>query len=249
VNCLAFFTGNSPVHRVDPRARLLAALTLGISIALSARFATLAFALVCAALLTFLARFNVHPLTHRLIHANVFILFLWLVLPWSVPGRSVLTLAAVPLTDEGLRIAFTITLKANAIVLIFTALVATIEPSHLGYALKHLALPDKLVHLFVLVIRYADTIHEEYGRLRNAMKARAFRARFSRHTLRMLGYLVGLLLVRSMERSERVLAAMKCRGFDGRFHILTDFGFRRSDFAFAILALCQVGVLTWLEFA
>lgn len=249
MSCIAFFAGNSPVHRVDPCARLLAALTMGIVIALSARFVTLAWALVVAVLLAACAELKAGPLTRRLIHVNAFMLFLWLVLPWSVPGRTVLTLSAVPLTEEGLRLAFTVTLKGNGIVLIFTALVATIDPSHLGYALKQLALPDKLVHLFLLVIRYADTIHDEYGRLRNAMKARAFQARFSRHTLRIFGYLVGLLLVRSMERSERVLAAMKCRGFDGRFHVLMDFDFRRSDTAFALVALCQVGVLTWLEFS
>lgn len=249
MSCTTFFASNSPVHRLDPRVRLLTALTIGCIVAISKCFTVLWWALSLAALLAVCARLGVRPLVRRLIHLNAFMLFLWLVLPWSIPGRPAYTLAGISLTEEGLRLAFAITLKGNTIVLFFTALVATIDPSRLGYALKHLALPDKLVHLFLLVIRYADTIHDEYGRLRNAMKARAFRACFSRHTLRTFGYLVGQLLIRSMERSERVLSAMKCRGFDGRFHVLSGFSLRSWDIVFVFMALCHAGVWTWMEFA
>ena len=247
MSCIAFFAGDSPVHRLDPRVRLLCALALAIAVAMSERVVTLAWALALAVSLAAAARLGMRPLARRLVHLNVFVLFLWFVLPWSVPGHSRGTIGGLAVTEEGIRLALAITAKGNAIVLLFTALVATIDPAHLGSTLKRLALPDKLVYLFMLVIRYADLIHDEYGRLRNAMKARAFHARFSRHTLQTFGYLVGLLLVRSMERSERVLAAMKCRGFDGRFHALTGFAVRAADVAFAGVALCHMGAWIWLE--
>lgn len=245
MSCLAFFDGDSPVHRLDPRARLLAALGLALVIALSERLATLGWAVGLAALIAAIARLNPRPLARRLAHLNLFMLFLWIVLPWSVPGAPVLDGLAA--TQEGLRLALDITLKGNAIVLLFTALVATIDPSRLPCALERLALPDKLVHLLTLVIRYADVIHEEHDRLRRAMKARAFQPRFSLHTLRTFGYLVGLLLVRSMERAERVFAAMKCRGFDGRFHSLRGFTLRGADIVFGVVALGQGCAWVWLE--
>ena len=67
---------------------------------------------------------------------------------------------------------------------------------------------------------------------------------FSAHTLKTFGYLVGLLLVRGMERGERVLAAMKCRGFDGRFRTLEDSGFHPRDTLFTLAAGAMA--LTWL---
>ena len=48
------------------------------------------------------------------------------------------------------------------------------------------------------------------------------------HSYRTFGYLVGMLLVRSFDRSERVLAAMKCRGFRGQYWLLDHFSFVAS---------------------
>jgi cobalt/nickel transport system permease protein len=81
------------------------------------------------------------------------------------------------------------------------------------------------------------------------MKVRAFRPRMDRHTYRTYGYLVGMLLVRSLERSERIVAAMKCRGFRGRFYLLEHFAFSRRDAWFAVAAAALGTVLAWAEFA
>jgi cobalt/nickel transport system permease protein len=58
---------------------------------------------------------------------------------------------------------------------------------------------------------------------------------------------VGLLLVRGMERAERVLAAMKCRAFDGRFRELEGFAVRRADVVFAIAAVAHVAAWIWID--
>ncbi|MBR7551292.1 cobalt ECF transporter T component CbiQ, partial [Mycobacterium tuberculosis] len=52
------------------------------------------------------------------------------------------------------------------------------------------------------------------------LKARGFRPATSRHTLATLGLVVGTVLVRALERSERVAEAMRCRGFSGHFALL-----------------------------
>jgi cobalt/nickel transport system permease protein len=70
------------------------------------------------------------------------------------------------------------------------------------------------------------------------------------HSYRAIGYLVGMLLVRSFDRSERVLAAMKCRGFRGRYYMLDHFCFvprRDGPFCAAMLALAAVLLgLEWI---
>jgi cobalt/nickel transport system permease protein len=42
-----------------------------------------------------------------------------------------------------------------------------------------------------------------------------------------------MLLVRSLERAERILKAMKCRGFDGRLHTHDTLTLRPFDAVFA----------------
>jgi cobalt/nickel transport system permease protein len=58
----------------------------------------------------------------------------------------------------------------------------------------------------------------------------------NRHTYRSFGYLVGMLLVGSLDRSQRVIAAMKCRGFRGRFHVFDHFSWHRRDTLFAVVS-------------
>ncbi len=97
----------------------------------------------------------------------------------------------------------------------------------------------------MFTVRYIAVFEREYQRLRQAMRSRAFRPRLNRHTLRTFGYLVGMLLVRAMERSERIQQAMRCRGFAGRFHTHRHMRVRAADWAFGVAlaaAMAAVGI-------
>jgi cobalt/nickel transport system permease protein len=74
-------------------------------------------------------------------------------------------------------------------------------------------------------------IREEYHRLINAMKMRGFKPRTDMRTYRAYSYLVGMLLIRSFNRSKRILQAMRCRGFKGKFYILHHYEMKRYDYA------------------
>jgi cobalt/nickel transport system permease protein len=112
-----------------------------------------------------------------------------------------------------------------------------------------LGVPDKLVHLMLFSVRYFDVLRREYLRLAAALKIRGFQPRMNRHTYRAYGHLVGMLLVRSLDHSERIVAAMKCRGFRGRFYLLDHFALSRRDACFATIAAAVVVLLAWVELA
>jgi cobalt/nickel transport system permease protein len=78
------------------------------------------------------------------------------------------------------------------------------------------------------------------------MRVRCFRPGVNRHSYRAFGYLVGMLLVRSFDRSERVLAAMKCRGFCGRYYMFDHFAFvpRRDGPFYAVICLLAAVLLS-----
>ncbi|MBS3764040.1 MAG: cobalt ECF transporter T component CbiQ, partial [Planctomycetes bacterium] len=169
-------------------------------------------------------------------------------IPFSYGGTSFFEIGPLSYSRAGLFKVMRVGLKCNAIVLLLTALFGTMELVELGHALHHLRVPRKLVHVILFTIRYVDLVHHEYGRLRKAMKVRCFRPRANRHTYRSIGQLVGMLLVRSFERAERVLAAMKCRGFRGEFHVLTHFSLAGRDVLFSagfLVTLVFLGVAEW----
>ena len=95
---------------------------------------------------------------------------------------------------------------------------------------------SKLTQILFFAVRYFDVIHKEYIRLRHAMKLRGFRPGFNRHTFTSYGYLVGMLLVRSLDRSERIFQAMKCRGFRNHFYTLASFQLTKNDVLFILLS-------------
>jgi cobalt/nickel transport system permease protein len=247
VVCETYIRDESVIHRVDPRVRVVAAALFSIVVAVSQRFAPLAAAAVLALGLVGAARVPPKALARRLGALGAFLIMLWVVLPLTTPGQAACHLGSAGLSRAGLALAGRITLKSSAIVLALTALLSTMEPASLGHALRHLGVPAKLAHLLLMTVRYLDVLHHEYERLVRAMKVRCFRPRMTRHTYRSLGYLVGMLLVGSFDRSGRIQAAMKCRGFRGEFHPLDHFRFGRRDAAFALGAAALLASLALAE--
>lgn len=214
--------------------RLLATLGFALVIVPSRDFASLGAALALALTLMLLARVPAVATLQRMAAIDFFIIVMLLLLPFTVPGEPLFHLGSWPASRAGVVQAIEIGLKANAVILVLLTLVGTLEVVTLGHALHHLHVPEKLVHLLLFTVRYIDVLQQEQQRLRRAMQARAFVPRSNWHTWQSIGYLVGMVLVRSLERSERILAAMKCRGFHGRYYLLDHFAMTSLDWAFVI---------------
>lgn len=229
---------------LDPRMRIVLACVFAVTVVALSKITALVAALLIALALLSVSRLPPRQTLKRMAMMDGFILFMLVLLPFSVPGDAIFTLWGFTASLQGLWKAIEIGLTANAVILALMVLVGTMEPVTLGHALHQLRCPETLVHLLMFTIRYIDVLREEYLRLRAAMKIRGFRPGTNWHTYRSFGYLVGMMLVRAIERSERILGAMKCRGFSGRMLLLQDFALTLRDIAFAAcLALLCVGLL------
>ncbi|WP_137702507.1 cobalt ECF transporter T component CbiQ [Marimonas lutisalis] len=238
--------------RIDPRFRVVAAVAFAVvAVALSSITALVA-AMALALALMGAARLPAGPTLKRMAAVDGFIILLVLMLPFTTPGVAAFSIGPLVASWAGIWTAVEIALTANAVILALMALVGTLEPVVMGHALHALRCPERLVQLLMFTIRYLSVLHDEYLRMRAAMRARGFRPATTRHTLRSYGYLVGMMLVRAIERSERILGAMKCRGFAGRFPMLETFRAGRADWIFAAgsaLALLGLGGIGWVDAA
>lgn len=237
----------SPIHLIDPRIRIVATCIFAIAVVSLHDFQALGIALSFSLLIMITARMPLGRTLRRMAMMDSFIIFMLALLPFTTPGQTAFTLFGLPASWEGIFKACEIGLKANAIILALMALVGTMESVTLGHALSHLRVPVTLVHLMLFTVRYIEVLNEEYQRLRTAMKARGFRPANSMHTYRSVGYLVGMLLVRSLERSERILQAMKCRGFNGRLHLLDDMRYTRFDLVFGVIFGWLLALIFFVE--
>ncbi len=212
--------GRSSLADRDPRLRIVVVLLFAlITVSLEHPLAALG-ALLLAAAMALGTGVRVRDLVRRLLVLEGFMLVLLLTLPFTVAGEALLDIGPLTASREGLLTALSILFKGNAVVLALFALVGTLEPVVFGHALGRLGVHEKLVHLLLLTVRQIGLLHQEFIRLRQSMRAHAFVPRSNRHTWNSYGYLVGMLLVRSLARARRILAAMRCRGFQGRLYLL-----------------------------
>jgi cobalt/nickel transport system permease protein len=218
-----------------------------IVVALSRNFQVLTAAVLISFVLVILAQLSVREIIKRIIVVNSFNVLLWLVLPLTFHGPIALTLGPLTIYNAGIAMAAQITLKSNAILLALMALVTTMNFSILGYALNWLHVSDKIVHLLLMTYRYVFVIDQEYQRLIRAARIRGFQPRTNLHTYKTYAYLVGMLLVRSAVRADRVYKAMLCRGFKRKFYCLHEFNAGKHERLFVAAMAGVILVLIYLE--
>lgn len=241
--------GKGLIDSIDPRARIIAMLLFAIATVFSNNLLFPAIALAVSLFIAKQANLHFRRTLRRMIAMDVFVAVMVIMLPFTMPGTPAFEVFGFAASKEGILKALQIALKTNAVVLALLALVGTLEATTLGHALARLHLPDKLVYLLLFTVRYLSVIGREYKRMRKAMQARAFIPRSNWHTWRSMGYLVGMLLIHSLERSERIHAAMKCRGFTGKLHLFDNFRWQRHDSLFigAALLLLLLAILIGLR--
>lgn len=214
--------GDSPIHRLDPRAKLLGLLSVTL-IAVSST-AWPMHAACAAALLAVAAAARIGPPV--------------------IVRRARLILLPVLLVALFAPTSFA-TVGAKAVIGTVSAVLlgATTSFPDVLHALERLRTPRLLVLIAAFMYRYLFTIVDEVQRMRAALTARGYAPR---HALQVqaLGRVATALFLRTYERAERVHLAMLARGFDERMPRLQALTFRRADglFLTALLPLLAVRV-------
>jgi cobalt/nickel transport system permease protein len=160
-----------------------------------------------------------------------------LALPFSVPGQVIahVPLLNWPISVEGLVRAGSIVVKSWVSVQVAILLVMSTSLPDLLWALRSLRVPEPLVAIVSFMYRYLYVLADEAGRLLRARASRSAARMGQRagNTLfwrgRVAGYMVGSLMLRSFERSERIYQAMTARGYAGELRNFSSHHFTPRD--------------------
>ncbi len=243
-----FSPGFSFLHQADPKMKILGFIFPALVIAVSASFTTLSLGLLLGLILLILARLEFTHVCKQLLGINIFILFFWIILPFNGGGDILTHLGPLPIYKKGVELSSLLTLKANSITLLIISLLATSSVIKIGQGLNQLGFSSKFTLLLVSSFRYLDVIHQEYLRLRRAADLRCFQPGNNAHTYRTFSYLIGMTLVRSYQRADRIHNAMIMRGFKGTFPSLDTAAAKTSDYILAALLICLsllLAVINW----
>lgn len=226
--------GDSLIHRLDPRLKIVITFLTAFLIALSRDLTNLSYFLFLGFILIIISNTDLKFLFKKLIMINLFIIVIWLFIPLTFPGRELFRVWNFSATEEGIKYALKITIRSNSIMLLIISFLRTNSISEIIHALYRLKLPPKLIYLFFFVYRYLDIIKLEYNKLQEAMLMRAFKPKTNLHSYKSYAYLIAMILIRSYERSEKVYEAMLCRGFKGKFVFFDDFKITKLDLVFSL---------------
>jgi cobalt/nickel transport system permease protein len=228
----------SPVHRLDPRAKIvgLIAITLtAVSTPVEAWPVFVACALVLAAV-TSLARVRVRDIWRRARFVLPIVLLAALLIPLFRTGGESYSLGPLTLHEDGLETFAAVAAKATIGTVAAVLLGATTTFPAVLRGLEAMRVPRLLVLIAAFMYRYLFVIVEEVGRMRAALAARGYQPRNALHA-GALGRVATALFLRTYSRGERVYIAMLARGYNGRMPRVTPLVFGRADVAFVAAVL------------
>jgi len=202
----------------DPRTRIVFVLLAALTIVSVGDLLVAVGVFAAAAILLAVSRPTARRLGWRLLAIEGVLIGLVVTLPFSVPGDELWRVGPLTATVQGVERAALLGLRANAVAFVVLAVLGGLEVARVAAALAQLRLPPLLVQTLTFAVRYVEVLQRQAQRLREGMRARGFRPATNVHTYQTFGWFVAALFLSSLERSERVLDAMRCRGFDGTFH-------------------------------
>lgn len=225
---------DSPLHLLDARTKLLgftALIVAALCIPAGKPFAYFAFFFL-AAILMGISQIPLLFILGRTLLILPFVLLAGLARPW----KSGLDFTLF----SGLL------LKSILCLVLLTMLMNTTRFAELLVGLRRLGCPRILALNLSFLYRYLFVLTEEVLRMRQGRDCRRLRPAPMVAELKLLGSMLGTLLVRSFERAERMYQAMLARGYSGEFRILSPRKFGWRDLAFlAALGLFATAVFRW----
>lgn len=147
------------------------------------------------------------PYLKRWFALVIFIALMWAALSWQIGENG------IELNFQGIELAEKLSLRTHLLLISLWLFLWNINDAVLVQAIGKLPLPEKLIQLFVLTVRYIALLGELRQKMDIAMRARGFRPGLNRRTLYVTAQSVALLLIHALLKAGTAQMALKCRGF------------------------------------
>ena len=244
-----YFPGDSPIHRLDPRAKLIAMICYIVALFLGQWFVTYAVLFLALAAAVKVSTVKPQALLRGL-KPVVFILVFTAVLNiFYTPGEALASFWIFTITREGIVHAFFMVVRIIMLITCTFLLTYTTSPLALTDGLESLLGPLKklrvpvheLAMMMSIALRFIPTLIEETDKIMSAQRARG--ADFDSGNLvqraKALIPLLVPLFISAFRRADELATAMECRcyhGDEGRTR-MKQLHYRPGDIFFILGAL------------
>jgi len=257
-----FFPGKSPIHRLDPRTKIILATLFIVSVFLANNPASFIFLAFVTILIVSLSGVSIKVILKGIkpiVFLLAFTAFLNVFMTKGT-GAPLISFWIIEIYTEGIARALMMALRVVMLIIGTSVLITyTTSPISLTDGLEALLSPLKKinvpVHTFAMMmsiaLRFIPTLIEETEKIMNAQKSRG--ADFTSGSLidraKALIPILIPLFVSSFKRAEELATAMECRCYRGDSNRtkLVKLEYKGLDFGFITLFILLLGSLVCLS--
>lgn len=221
---------DTAIARLDPRTKVITTLAFVITVVSFGKYqiaAVLPLTVYPIVLLT-AGEIPIGSIAKRLMLAAPFVLLIGIFNP-LLDREPMVRLGSIAITGGWVSFV-SILLRSVLTVGSVLLLIASTGFIPVCLGLEKLHVPQAFVIQLLFLYRYIFVLIDQAARLLRAHSLRSFSHRHIK--VRVFVSLLGHLLIRTLDRAQRVHTAMYCRGFDGRFHITAVLKFHLRDIVY-----------------
>lgn len=224
-----YFPGNSFIHKLDPRAKLIVTFIALVEIFVCRNFFSLALVFVFAVSSILISKISFKVVLKGL-KMIYFLIFFTSALQifYNEKGNVLFEWWKIKITDGGVFTAIFMAVRIISLILISSLLTYTTSPTALTDGLERLLSPlkkikipvDTLAMMMTIALRFIPTLIEEIDKIMNAQKARGADLDTG-GILKRAKALIPIfipLFVNSFRRAYELAFAMECRCYNGSNH-------------------------------
>ena len=240
----AYASMDSPIHRFDPRAKMVSFTLLIFSLVFVNDIRIAFSGFVFSFLILLISRLPLGFALKRIRMVFFFLFPLLLVMPLTVEGREITNISGISVTLDGVIFASLIIIRALAAVTLALTMLATTRFDITMKALYALKIPGTLVQMLMFTYRYIFVITDEFSRMWESMECKGFSLKANYHGLSIFGNMLGMIIIKSYDRTRRVYESMVAKGYSGRPRTLVHLKMGAKDY---VLSTCMVGIAIFVH--
>ncbi len=220
-----FMPGNSIIHRLDARTKLLLLIAIIVFIFAANNYMSLLLITLASLLVVLLTRISFLLYLKSMKVILLVVVFTGIINLFYGSGEVLWEWQFIRITEGGVNNAIFVTIRIATLVIVSSVLTFTTSPSDLTDGLERLLSPLKVFHIKVheiammmtIALRFIPVLLEETDKIMNAQKARGADME-SGGLIKRVRALIPVLIplfVSSFRRANDLAMAMECRCYNG----------------------------------
>ncbi|MGA3059337.1 MAG: cobalt ECF transporter T component CbiQ [Candidatus Bathyarchaeia archaeon] len=225
VNLEEYTEGNSALHRLDARIKLICAIaTIFCIVFLTHWELPLLFFVACIVLVLY-SRAPLKVYFKRLLVPISLIAFVAIIMPFTY-GSTVIArvpFLTLPIYSQGIYFGVLVFTRCISAVSVLNVLILVTPITTVMDSLAWFRVPSVIIDTMFLMFRYIGVLSEESTRMYRAQESRCGHSRSVSYFKKLANYgnIAGALLLRAFDRSVKVGEAMASRAYSGKYTLFT----------------------------